>query len=109
MLQWQFNNAYYNAIYAMPNKMLFGFKLQGPLEVLAQAKKPKEDVAENLPFIRSAIRKQADLALSLATSKAKIRYNANHKLIEFDVGDKVYLRLHQGYHLPNKPPKKLSQ
>ena len=94
MFQWQLNNVYYNVIYATPNEILFGFKLQKPLEVLAQAEKPKEEVAENLPFVRSAIRKQADLALSLATSKAKIKYNVNYKLVEFNVGDEVYLRLH---------------
>ena len=50
--------------------------------------------------------KAADV-IAFADAKAKLQYNKSHTDIKFKVGDKVYLRLHKGYTLPNAPNKKL--
>ncbi len=46
--------------------------------------------------------------MDFATARAKRRYDGQHRDIEFKEGDKVYLRLYHGYHLPGKPSRKLS-
>ena len=46
--------------------------------------------------------------MDFVAAKAKRRYDKKYKLVSFKVGDKVYLRLYDGYHLPGKPAKKLS-
>ncbi len=47
--------------------------------------------------------------MDFAAARAKRRYDGQHRDLEFKEGDKVYLRLHKGYHLPGKPARKLSQ
>lgn len=47
--------------------------------------------------------------MDFAAARAKRRYDARHRPLEFNEGDKVYLRLHRGYHLPGRPPRKYSQ
>lgn len=54
-------------------------------------------------------RKEARLAMDFAAAKAKRWYDAKHRPIQLKAGDKVYLRLHNGYNLPGKPNRKLSQ
>ena len=84
--------------------MLFGSKLRGPLEHLVGA-----EIEENVPFVRANVRHEASLALSFAAARAKEQYDRHHRPLSFDIGDNVYLRLHRGYHLPGKPPRKYSQ
>ena len=47
--------------------------------------------------------------MDFATIQAKRRYNSKYRPIEFEVGDKVYLRLHHRYYLPGNPSCKYSQ
>lgn len=47
--------------------------------------------------------------MDFAAAKAKQRYDNTHRFMEFNPGDKVFLRLHHGYYLPGKPPKSYSQ
>ncbi len=49
------------------------------------------------------------MAIDFAAARAKRRYDSQHRDLEFKEGDKVYLRLYKGYHLPSKPARKLSQ
>lgn len=108
MLQWNLNSSYSAPIHSSPHEQLFGFKLPGPLEALAAAPEDAAKVAE-LPTLRDSLRHDAQLAMDFATARAKRRYDDHHRQIEFNEGDKVYLRLHKGYHLPGKPSRKLSQ
>lgn len=47
----------------------------------------------------------ARVALEFAAADYKLRYDAQHKPIKFNVEDEVYLRLHEGYTLPGNATK----
>ena len=64
---------------------------------------------QDIPFVRVNVRHKASLALSFAAAKAKKQYNIKYRPLLFDIKDNAYLRLHQGYYLPNNPPRKYSQ
>ncbi|EAQ84379.1 hypothetical protein CHGG_08393 [Chaetomium globosum CBS 148.51] len=104
-LQWNLNSSYSAPIQSSPHEQLFGFKLPGPFEALAIPPSVESDI----PSMRESLREDARLAMDFAAARAKRRYDANRRDIEFREGDKVYLRLHKGYHLPGNPPRKLSQ
>ncbi|KAM4055579.1 chromatin organization modifier domain-containing protein [Hirsutella rhossiliensis] len=87
-------------------ELMYGFPLKGPLEAVDRTASAE---ADELPYIKEALRKQASLAMDLAAMKAKRWYDAKHRPIHLKAGDKVYLKLHQGYHQPGRPPKKWSQ
>ena len=57
---------------------------------------------------RALFRAEAADAINFANARAKIRYDKTHIRLQFEVGDRAYLRLHRGYALPNMPNKKLS-
>jgi hypothetical protein len=59
--------------------------------------------------MREHLRKDAQLALDFAAARAKRQYDSKHRQIEFEEGDRVYLKLHHGYTLPGKPNRKYSQ
>lgn len=49
------------------------------------------------------------ISIDFAAADAKIRYDARHTPLIFDVRNKAYLKLHHGYNLPGKPPRKWPQ
>jgi hypothetical protein len=104
-LQWNLNGAYNIGTRTSAHEFIYGISLQGPLEGL----QPGDDDVSDLPFLREAVRKEAHLAMDFAAAKAKRWYDAKHRPIQLRAGDKVYLRLHDGYHLPGKPARKWSQ
>ncbi len=59
--------------------------------------------------LRKHLRQDAQLAMDFAATDAKRRYDKEHRQIEFNIGDKVHLRLHYGYHLPGRASRKYSQ
>ena len=106
-LQFNLNSAYVESIKASPHEFLLGHKLLGPLDVIANAP-PSHSLADN-PAVRDHIRQEAQLAMDFAIASAKERYDSSHRQVDFQVGDKVMLKLHQGYHLPGRPSRKTSQ
>ncbi|RWA09357.1 hypothetical protein EKO27_g5767 [Xylaria grammica] len=105
-LQWNLNSAYSAPIKSSPHEQLFGFRLPGPNNILTQVDTTSY---EDIRFLREHLRKDAELAMDFAASRAKYFYDRKHKLMEFNVRDEVYLKLHDGYHLPGRPSKKYSQ
>ncbi|KAM4060255.1 chromatin organization modifier domain-containing protein [Hirsutella rhossiliensis] len=105
-LQWHLNTAYNTSTKTSAHELMYGFPLKGPLEAVDRTASAE---ADELPYIKEALRKQASLAMDLAAMKAKRWYDAKHRPIHLKAGDKVYLKLHQGYHQPGRPPKKWSQ
>ncbi|KAF4504107.1 hypothetical protein G6O67_008720 [Ophiocordyceps sinensis] len=57
----------------------------------------------------ASVRRQAGFAMDLAAMRAKRRYDGKHRQILLQAGDKVYLKLHRGYHEPSRPVKKWSR
>jgi len=96
-LQWNLNGAYSRSTETTPHEYLFGFKLPGPLNRLTDSSIPK-NVAE-LRFLRESIRREAQLAMDTAAAVAKRHYDINHRQIEFNVGDEVWLSLSK-YKMP---------
>ena len=47
--------------------------------------------------------------MDFAAAQAKRQFDSKHRALEFQVGEKVMLRLHDGYYLPGNPPRKYSQ
>jgi hypothetical protein len=105
-LQHDLNNTYSRVIGTSPNELLMGFKPSSALDLLND----REDLRlEELHVLRALAQQDARLAMDFAANDDKLRYDAKHRFLEFDVGDKVYLKLHKGYHLPGSPPRKWSQ
>ncbi|VZH91969.1 unnamed protein product [Fusarium fujikuroi] len=90
--------------YSTAHEFIYGFKPISALDTVT----PMEDVAD-LPYLREVTRKEARLAMDFAAMKGKRWYDDKHRPITLKQGDRVYLRLHDGYHLPGKPSKKWSQ
>lgn len=105
LLQWNLNSGYSAPINSSPHEQLYGFRPAGPLEALL----PQATTATQAPVLREFLRQDAQLAMDFAAARAKRRYDQHHRAMEFKEGDKVYLRLHRGYHLPGNPSRKLSQ
>jgi hypothetical protein len=85
-----------------PNQILYGFNAGWKLSVLSN------DETSDFAKDRDIIRMDVANAIDFANAKAKIMYDGNHRLMTFNTGDRVYLRLHHGYSLPEKGHPKLS-
>jgi len=103
-LQAALNNAHCTTIGTSPNEMVLGFKPNTALSLLS-----RNEGNEIPQCIRDLRQRDAEIAMDFAAMAAKERYDARHNPITMDVGDKVYVRLHRGYHLPGKPNRKLSE
>ena len=96
-------NSLINTTGATPNQILYGLFTRDALSTLNRQYKhiAREDQ-------RELFRLEAADAIDFANARAKLRYNKSHKKLEFNIGDRAYLRLHRGYTLPNMSNKKLS-
>jgi hypothetical protein len=103
-LQWSLNGALNAGTKMSAHEYIYGFRPQSALDAIT----PME-VTPDLPFLREAMRREAQLAMDFAAMRGKRAYDKNHKPIILKAGDRVYLRLHDGYHLPGKPSRKWSQ
>ncbi|KAK4158829.1 hypothetical protein QBC43DRAFT_195406, partial [Cladorrhinum sp. PSN259] len=104
-LQWHLDSAYSERIKITPHELMYGFKPNRPLEALI---KPAAD-CEDVPVLREHLRQDAQLAMDFTAAAAKRRYDGKHRPVDFQPGDKVYIKLHHGYHLPGKPSRRFSQ
>ncbi|KAL8366740.1 hypothetical protein RB595_010549 [Gaeumannomyces hyphopodioides] len=102
-LQWNLNNAYTEPIEASPHEYLFGFKMQGPLDRLT-GNTPKS--LRDMRYMREHLRRDAQLASDIAAAQSKRIYDAKHRQVEFEVGDKVWLELGKAYKLKGRQNKK---
>lgn len=103
-LQHNMNNAKSSVTGRTPNEMTLGFR---PSSVLSVLEVPHNSLTYET--FRKLYQREAELAMDFAAADSKIRYDARHTPLEFNIGDEVYLRLHKGYNLPGKPPRKWSQ
>lgn len=103
-LQGENNNVAQATTGFAPNELAYGFKVNDTLGVLT-ADLPPEDYQE----LRQMKRDNAEAAMAFAGALSKARYDAKHQALQINVGDKVYLRLHQGYTIPGLANPKLSE
>lgn len=103
-LQHNHNNAKSSVLGRSPNEVVYGFK---PRDIISTLEVPQ--TAVDFDTLRKLYQKEAKAAIDFAAADAKARYDAKHNPISFNIGDSVYLRLHKGYNLPGKPPRKWSQ
>jgi Integrase zinc binding domain/RNase H-like domain found in reverse transcriptase/Integrase core domain/Chromo (CHRromatin Organisation MOdifier) domain len=104
------NNATSSSTKMAPNEILFGFKLRDPITALGQqiaAGTSNNSHLETAPIRRTMARAQAEDASRHASYHMARQYNKRHKDISFAVGDKVYIRLGNGYKLQGIPKAKL--
>jgi hypothetical protein len=84
-----------------------GIKISGPLDRLNPETSIPKDVIE-MRFMREALRLDAQLAMDPAAAVAKRYYDEKHRQVEFNVGDKVWLKLGKAYKVPGKQNRKTS-
>ena len=104
ILQRSLNNSPNTATTKSPNEILYGFKVREPTSVFKIENGPES----NLETARDIHRQDAIDAMAFANADAKLRYDARHKPLKLNAGDKVFLRLHNGYRLPGEPNRKFS-
>ena len=104
-MQWALNQSRHEAIQASLHEVMYRIRLRGPADIAPLADAPME----NIPDARRLVRKEAELALLFAADRAKERYDARYRPMEYQEGDLVCINLHRGYALPGRPPCKISQ
>ena len=98
------NNSTNTSIGKSPNEITYGMKLNDGLDVSNVGAKDQTDVIDT----RNRNRQEAADALAFAAFDAKTRYDGKHKAMVMEVGDKAFIKLHHGYHLPGLENAKLS-
>lgn len=93
-LQWHMNNSYSRVIDASPHEFLYGFRLSSPADRLAG---PIPKQVDDIRFMREHLRRDAQLSMDIVAAEAKRLYDAKHRQIEFNVGDKVWLKYGKAY------------
>lgn len=89
-LQALLNNSQSSATTKAPNEISYGFALNKPIDLLSSSLLPNQVQA----------RIEAADAISFAQVYQKFHYDRRHQPMYFRVGDKVLLRLHKGYSIP---------
>lgn len=73
-----------------PNEVVSGFKLRSPISILEiPPRSPDLKIQKNL------YQKDAESAIDFAAADSNIQYNAKHNLIQYNIGQGVYLRFKQ--------------
>lgn len=98
-----------------PNKILHGFKIREPLDLILPRDSDRNDLDQpddeqlrrQPPY--SHVRIDAADVIVLAAIEAKRYYDGKHTTAFLNVGDKAYLRLHRGYSVPGIRSKKIKQ
>jgi hypothetical protein len=107
-LQHHLNNSKAEVIGCSPNELVYGFKPLSVLDVVTdkvERDKPMDPSALNV--LRIARQREAKMLIDIAAILNKQRYDQKHRPVNIQVGDEVYIRLHQGYHVSREKKKKV--
>ena len=88
---------------AAPNEICYGFKVNNTVGMLSDL------LPEDFNKLRLQRREEAEDSIAFASAMMKTRYDLVHQATTIKAGDRVYLRLHQGYKVPGITNRKLSQ
>lgn len=91
-----------------PGELLYGLNPRHALD-LANPDLPKSSVSDDWAKTREVLRAEAKDAITHAQALMKLQADKHRRDFQLKPGDKVYLRLHQGYHLPGIPKPKIGQ
>ena len=92
-ISFTFNNSSNTAIRHAFNEVNFDMKIKDSLALMNTL------VSEEWKRLHSYQRKETEESIAYANLMAKKHYDKEHKPIRFNVDNKVYLNLHQGYKL----------
>lgn len=101
-LQFALNNAISFATGTASNELALGFLPKDTVSALSDL------LPEDIERLRPIKRAEAEDIIAFSTALSKVRYDSLHKAKSFKTGDKVFLRLHHGYTLPDVTNRKLS-
>ena len=99
VLRSRLNNAISASMGKAPNQIIFGFKTNDPLTLL------RKSTGTEIKEEHTIARREAEDSISFANVYMKTNYDWGHLLIQFKLGDKVYLKLHKGYNIPGETRK----
>jgi len=88
-----------------PAEILYGFNPSHAIEL----GNPTNTVSDEWAKLREINRKDAADAIGHAQAMMKLAADERRQEFQLAVGDKAYLRLHKGYHLPGIPKAKIGQ
>jgi len=89
-----------------PAELLYGFNPRHAVDLINPS---SPSAAEEWAMARDIQRKDAADAIALAQAVMKIHADRKREEFLLKPGDKAYLRLHTGYHLPGVPKAKIGQ
>ena len=89
-----------------PNELCYGFRINDTTNMLLT---DPGLPAEGFHQLRLAKREEAEDAMAFASISTKHRYDEKHLELKVRKGDRVFLRLHDGYSIPGVSNRKLSQ
>ena len=90
-LQTKNNNVVHVIIEYAFNEFVYDFKVNDTLNLLVDL------FSKNYNQLRQLKRENAEIAMIFVNAFSKTRYDEIHKTLEFNIDDKMYLRLHQNY------------
>jgi len=91
-----------------PGELLYGINPRHALE-LSNPATSNATASDDWAEIREVMRKDAADAIGLAQALMKMHADKSRQEFELKVGDKAFIRLHKGYHLPGIPKPKIRQ
>ena len=90
-MQTKNNNVVHVIIEYAFNEFVYNFKINDTLNLLIDL------FSKNYSQLRQLKRKNVEVAMIFVNVFSKIRYDEIHKILKFNIDDKMYLRLHQNY------------
>ena len=94
-LQTKNNNVVYVVIKYALNELIYNFKINNTLKFLIDLS------TKNYNQFRQIKRKNVEIVITFVVVFNKTRYNVVHKIVNIQIDNKIYFRLHQKYTILN--------
>lgn len=108
-LQFNLNNAFLAPIRQSPNTLTLSFKPRNVLAAITNTAGARKATTKlTLDLIQQVNSKEVEALITITSILLKLKYNKHYQLVTFQVGNIIYLQLHNSYNLPGKLKKKQS-